>query len=208
MSMSEYTPEVALGMAQRLKYRYIAVLCGVILLNFLLLRFVLPPQYDWLKYISVLALIFYVILLTMYKFNAKFPPPEYSSVTSPIHGKVVMIKAEPNGHLITIKKTILKACEIVSTTISDLPNTIDMDSEQVSWQILGLETDSFLKNFAKVFIDETIPYQGILVGLVPGNATCEVFLPKKYVINIRMGDDVEAGYSILGYVSEEDLTMN
>ena len=95
-------------------------------------------------------------------------------------------------------KNFFSSSEIVTCSDNDIPNKIQIEKQQVSWEIHG--------NFINIFIDDSIKYQSVLIGLAVGYAVCEVFIPMKFKIQLEENEYVSAGESIIAKL--ENLTVN
>ena len=182
--------------ANRVKYKYLALPTIIILLNFIF-SFVLPALS--FKYTSLFALIIYFIILIVFRFRRDFAETNDNVVFAPITGKITNIKTLETGHIVTIKKSFFATCEVVTCTKNDIPDIMPQDTtnNQVSWHI----------NCANkhIFINETVKYQAVLVGVAPGNATCDVFIPNDYELDIEVDGKVDAGLSELAVVNNNGL---
>ena len=185
--MEVFIPIDMLIRANRIKYRYLVWPGIVIVINFIL-SITYPSLFT--KYVSILALVFYFLILFIFRFKRNYPKYETDVVVSPINGKIVHIKTLDEGYVVSIKKPFFASCEFVTCTRNDFPKVLITEKPQVSWKIES--------QHKYIFIDETVEYQAVLVGIVPGTALCEVFIPNIYKINAVEGSVLEAGFSELG----------
>ncbi|MCL2063349.1 MAG: hypothetical protein FWG98_03120 [Candidatus Cloacimonetes bacterium] len=194
--MEEFIPIDMLIRANRVKYKYLAFPALVIIINFIF-SITFPALYT--QYGSFMALGAYFFILYVFRFNKEFQKFEEDVVIAPMNGKIIKITEVEEGHLITIKKPFFDSCEFVTCTKHDIPNTSiqdikNKDISHVCWKI-NCAT-------AHIFINNIVNYQATLIGLVPGNAVCEVFIPKRYNLEVAEGGIIEAGYSEIGVLNE------
>ena len=190
--MEEFIPNDVIIKASRAKYKYLAIPSIIIVLNFVLAA-LCPLLFK--QYISIGALAVYFFLLGVFRHKKEFPKHEQDVVIAPMNGKIVQIKTTEQGSIVTIKKPFFDSCEFVTATKQDIPMSLDTESSQVSWTV---ECSS-----KKIFINETVDYQAVLIGIVPGNAICHLFVPKRYDLDVSEGGVVEAGHSEIGVLASE-----
>jgi hypothetical protein len=176
--------------AQKLKYKFLLMPGAIIVVNFLLARNY--PDLK-LKYLSILALLLYIFVLVIFRFQRAFAPEDEDMVTAPINGVITKIDTGDSGSILYIKKGFFASSELVTCTLTDIPNEIDPDQPFVSWIIPDFYTSSFTRNLGRIFIESTFNHQRSLVGLVPGIANCELFIPDKYEIVAKVGTKIIAG---------------
>lgn len=185
--MDYFHPHDMILKAQKLKYKALALPAILIIICFVLSLNNIDGTI--VKYASFTSLLVYLYLIILYRYKRFINKPEDNEVVAPVNGKVINKNCLPNGCIVTIQKPFFASAEIITCTKSDIPKVLDMHSDCVSWEIKS-------KN-AKIFINETVNYQAILIGLVPGPAICEVFIPSKYSVLVSEGDSLKAGESIL-----------
>ena len=192
--MNVFIPHDMILKAQKAKYKYLALPALIIIINFFL-----KNQFESVKYLSILALIVYGIILILFRFRRTYPKHDENNVIAPINGKIIHKKCLPTGCILTIQKPAFASSEIVTCTKTDIPKVLEMDKKQVSWQIEGSK--------ALIFIDEPVSFQTALIGLAPGPAICEVFIPSIYNLLVEEGNSVEAGLSIIAEKTESTSEM-
>ena len=187
--MNEFIPHDMILKAQRFKYKYLALPAGIIILSFLISNLIADS-----RWVSLVALAFYFVLLYIFRFNRTFGEHEESEVCAPVNGKIVSIKVVSEGAKLTIKKPFFASSEVVTCTKNDLINEIDSEQKRVSWMIECANS--------KVFYTGIVRYQATLIGVVAGNAVCEVFAPAVYGLKVEIGEKVVAGMSVIAERSE------
>jgi hypothetical protein len=201
--MKVYNPHGLVSKAQFYKYKVLSIPAIIIVINFFFVSHV-----EQLKYVSFLALALYFFCLYLYRISRTYVKPQDNCVIAPIQGTITQIDETSHGHIITIKKPFFAPCEFFTTTDSDIPNELHAESENVSWQIEGISTDIFRSVFCRIFIDETVDYQGVLVGVIPGSATCEVCIPHAYTLTAEVGSELHAGLSVLAEMKTSQDTKD
>ena len=181
--MTYYDQHEIIKSAGMHKYKYLCIPMIVIIICFFL-----TPYFDFMKYISLLAIVKYAKLLLIFRFNRSYSEPEVGEIVSPINGKITDIEKIENGSIITIKKPAHYPCEIITSSNSDIINSLETDNDRVSWKITNY--------FQKIYYDENVNKPCSIVGISPGKATCEIFIPHRYKLNVGIGDKVEAGEGI------------
>jgi len=187
--------------AMMYKYSFMAIPAIMIVVNFFMVN-----RMPELQYLSIVALCVYAFLFMVYRFRTVYAVASSNNVTSPINGKVANIQTVGNGVILTIKKPYFAPCEIVTCTASDIPNKLEIDSAQVSWQVTGYAsrvTGHTSRRYVKVFITQTITEQGILVGIAPGPVTMEVFIPATFSVQVAVGGEVIAGQTTLASIASD-----
>ena len=189
--MKVFIPYDMVIRAHRVKYRYLAIPFLVIILNFILS---LVRETLYVPYVSMIAFVIFMFIMYIFRFKRTFSEVEGEVVIAPMNGKIVDIRAFPEGNVITIIKSLWASSEFTTCTKSDIQIShhyvLELDVSKVSWKV-----DSAIKH---IFIDETVDVQAALIGLVPWNAVCEVFLPEKYKLKIEKGNAVVAGETVIG----------
>jgi len=187
--------------AMMYKYSFMAIPAMIIVVNFFMVN-----RMPKLQYLSIVALCVYAFLFMFYRFRTVYAEPSSDIVTSPINGKVSNVQAVADGAIVTIKKPYFAPCEIVTCTASDIPNKLEIDSAQVSWQVTGYTsrgTGHTSRRYVKVFIAQTIAEQGILVGMAPGSVTMEVFIPATFSVQVVVGEEIIAGQTTLASIASD-----
>ncbi|MCK9328315.1 MAG: hypothetical protein PHY08_04385 [Candidatus Cloacimonetes bacterium] len=194
--MNFFHPHDMILKAQKAKYKILAFPAIVIIICFIFST--QGVSNNVIKYISAIALLFWLFILVMFRYKRFYPTHDISEIVAPINGKIISKKCIPNGCILTIQKNFFSSSEIVTCSDNDIPNKIQIEKQQVSWEIHG--------NFINIFIDDSIKYQSVLIGLAVGYAVCEVFIPMKFKIQLEENEYVSAGESIIAKL--ENLTVN
>ena len=191
--MNVFIPHDMIIKAQRYKYKYLAIPAGIVIVSFFL-----KSISEDAKWASLLGLVVYALVLIVFRFKGRFGEADEGEVLAPINGKVLSINEVEKGCVVTIQKLFFGSSEIVTCTKSDVLNKIDMESERVCWKVECANM--------KVFTDAVdVNYQAVLVGLAPGTAVCEVFVPKQYNLIVNEGDVIEAGMTVLAEIEINDV---
>jgi len=190
--MKEFIPHDMILKAQVFKYKYLAVPGAVIIVSFFI-----RGLFEHLRWIPIIALVVYFLLLLLFRFRRVYPDHYEGTVIAPINGKVVDVEPIATGNILTIQKPFFESSEITTCTKTDIINKFDTEGEQVSWQIECAN--------AKVFYEGNADYQAVLIGIAAGNAKCKVFIPVKYDLLVKEGSAVDAGITIIAGDSEEEI---
>ena len=190
--MKEFIPHDMILKAQVFKYKYLAVPGAVIILSFFLRGF-----FEESRWIPIIALVVYFLLLCLFRFRRVYPDHEAGAVVAPINGKITNIDALATGNVLTIQKPFFESSEITTCTKTDIINRLDTEGERVSWQIECANS--------KVFYTENPDYQAVLIGIAAGNAKCEVFIPAKYDLFVEIGSVVDAGITMIAGNGEKEV---
>ena len=190
--MNYFHPHDMILKAQKAKYTILIYPAIVIIICFFLSTMGITN--DFIKYLSALALLCWLFILVLFRYKRFYPSHDNSEVIAPINGKLISIKHIPNGCILTIRKSFFSSSEIVTCSNSDIPKTLEMDTQQISWDVQGI--------YVKIFINETINFQSILVGLAVGPAICEVFIPAKYKVLIDETSSISAGETVIAKLED------
>lgn len=168
--MSEYTPVEYLTNIQKLKYK---AAIFPILLVFISFGLNLLFEIDQAKYLSVIGLIWYILIIIQFRVRRNYPPEsETEIILSPIYGRVTKIE----NNSITIMKGVFQAADL-----------------RYSGQNIELKINS-----KKVtYFEEQPTLTGKLIGVVSSSATCICEIPAGWKIEINIDDKVIAGETIL-----------
>jgi len=182
--MNEFIPHDIILKAQRFKYKYLAVPAAIIILSFFASNLFADS-----RWVSLIALGFYFVLLYIFRFNRTFGEHDESEVAAPMNGEVVNMEVVSEGAVLKIRKPFFASSEVVTCTKNDLINEIDREQERISWKIECANS--------KVFYTGIVRYHAVLIGVAAGNAVCEVFVPSMYKLSVEVGQKVEAGMSVI-----------
>jgi hypothetical protein len=157
------------------------------------------------RYLSILALVYYLIILLVFRINRTVSLPEEDTLISPINGKVTDIRTEKNEHIVEIKKLFYQPADVRLSDSADVSSEVVTSynkqwikkseliftnaERKTSWSLSG-------RNIYYFF--ETMRKKGGLTAIIPGNGSCTLRLSDQYHLNIQQGDKLEAGSSIIG----------
>lgn len=168
--MSDYTPVEYLSKIHKLKYKAAIFPILLVILSFgLNILF----ELDQVKYLSIIGLIWYILIIIKFRIRRNYPPESESEIVlSPIYGKVIKIE----DSFITIKKGIFQSADI---------------------RYAGQNIEVRIKSKRVSYFEEQPSLVGKLIGIVSSSAICICKIPKDWKIDIISGDKVVAGETIL-----------
>lgn len=168
--MSEYTPVEYLTKIQKLKYKAAIFPILLVIISFGLNMIY---QLDQVKYLSILGLIWYILIIIRFRIRRNVPPKNESEIIlSPIYGTITKIDI----NMITIKKGLFQAADI---------------------RYPGYEINlKFTSKFINLF-EKKPNLAGKLIGVVSCKSKCVCTIPDDWNINVHPGDKVIAGETIL-----------
>ncbi|HNQ44346.1 MAG TPA: hypothetical protein PKI59_07940, partial [Candidatus Cloacimonadota bacterium] len=167
---------------------------GLIILSFLL-NFNTPA---W-GFISIIAkitslagLIWFVILINMYRVRQKIKAPQINTVYCPITGKVSDIHSSADATRITIRKSFLDTVEIrcphESCRWENASLVLDIDGSKITISLSGRKVIPFAEAEMKV---------GQVIGAIIGNGLCQITMPASLGNLLESGKIVDSGESWL-----------
>ncbi|MBC8384410.1 MAG: hypothetical protein H8E57_02700, partial [Candidatus Cloacimonetes bacterium] len=170
--IEKYNSVEFLQRIQKLKLKAVSIPIVIILFSFGL-NFVL--QISFLKYLSLFGLAAYIFVSLLFRINKNVSPDtDPNAYYSPLNGKIVTAK----NNVVIIEKTLFQASEIRHPS----------NNENAKFEIIA----------GKSYIFESTPTLiGKLIGIVPGSATCKCYIPENFLVEIRSGQSVIAGETIL-----------
>ncbi len=168
--MSDYTPIEYLTKLQKLKYR--AAIFPIILV-FVSFGINIIFEIDQAKYLSIIGLLWYIIIIMKFRVRRNYPPESKSEIIlSPIYGKIIKI----DDNLITINKGVFQPADL-----------------RYSGQNIEVE----IKSKQVIFFEDQPTLIGKLIGVISSSAFCICAIPNEWKIEINIGDKVVAGETIL-----------
>ena len=171
--ISDYNPIEYLTRIQSLKYKAATVPILIVIISFSV-NIIL--KIDLVKYFSLLGLLLFLFILMKYRIKRTVPSEsEEEIVLAPIHGRI--IKIEDNK--ILIKKSFLDPADIRCVT-NNKNVKITITNSSITW---------FEKN-------ANLP--GKLIGVIPHSTEFICELPNNYKVEIKLGQKVEAGETVIG----------
>jgi hypothetical protein len=201
--MTEYTPPEILTNIAKIKFKRTMVPIGIVIIGLILQQ---GYHLASARYLSIIALIYYLLLLLIFRINRTTSRPERGTLISPINGKVKEIRNDDYEQVIIIKKNFYHPADIRLSALADVSSEIDTGNnasqwlkkskltftngeEKVSWSIRGSSI---------YFFPEARRIKGGLTAILPGSGICTYRLSDQYRLNINTGDKLEAGTSIIG----------
>ncbi|MDD3050203.1 MAG: hypothetical protein PHR06_03575 [Candidatus Cloacimonetes bacterium] len=181
---------------QKTKYRYAAIPIIMIVFSFVSN---LVAQNEINRYLAFSGLLLYAAVQFSFRFNKISPLPNEKAILSPVNGTVESINSSKDETRIVIKKSWTDQIDV------RLPGNNE-DFTVGSNQIKSVSSEFYeweLKT-SRVFIYEenkNLPY-GTLIGIALGKGACTITISNKCVIEIKQGDKVTSGLTILAEYTE------
>lgn len=201
--MNDYNPPKNLLAIAKIKFKWALLPIGIIVISL-----ALQMLYDIgnLRYLSIFALLYYLVLLLLFRIDKAIGPAEENELLSPIHGKVIAIHEQDKENLIVIRKLFHHPADL---RLSDDNDLIDLENagkkidsilkhQKLSYSNEQVNSKWTLKGRNIYYFPESGRMKGILTGIIPGNGICSYHLPKEFTLNVEKGEKVEAGVSIIG----------
>jgi len=171
--MEKYNPTEYLLKIQKIKYSKASIAIILIFAGFAI-NFIYPLSF--VKYLSLLGLIFYIIISLKYHIKKNIPPEEQNIVLSPIYG--IIKEIDLNTKSITIKKSILSPADFRCGT----------DDKNIKFEIEFGELTNF-EDHSKI--------PGKLTGILPLSALVICRLTNVYEIVIQENQKVVSGETVI-----------
>ncbi len=169
--IEKYNPTEYLIKLQNIKYRALMFPILIIIISFGVYYIF---RIDFVKYFSIAGLIAYFFIMMIFHVKKTVPPQtENDDVLAPIFGKVSEIK----DRKITIKKSLFQPADIRCAASG---KEINITSSRIYW------------------FERNATLQGKLIGVVPSNAECIYEVPDEFDIEVKIGQKIEAGETIIG----------
>ncbi|MCB5250219.1 MAG: hypothetical protein RBS16_01440 [Candidatus Cloacimonadales bacterium] len=186
----ELNPLSCINKIQKSKYTVLAFPMAIIVINLFCAYFL---HYEFIKIVSVLAMLFYLYILWLYRVNDIDIDSDSSKLFSPINGKIIDIQEFENFRQITVLKSINQSPEVRSMSNEDIIGK-SSESTSPSFYIKGL--------MARLF-DVSMPHlQGQLVGIAAGKTLAYINIPNSYELCISVNFKVTVGKTIIGIAKE------
>jgi len=168
---SNYTPTKFLQEVQKIKYKYMflpfILVFGSAIFNYYL-------ELIFFKYISLVGLFLYLAILLHFKINRTFTPELNESILSPIAGSIISFNQE--SRLIKIKKKFHQKIEIRNPS----------EDKHIT-PIFDKKVHLFISNSS---------LRGESIGIVIGSGSCEFKIPSDYILEVSVGDVIDAGETL------------
>ncbi|HPY95850.1 MAG TPA: hypothetical protein PL063_01410 [Candidatus Cloacimonadota bacterium] len=188
--MKELNPVDIINKIQKEKYKVLAYPIVVILVIFFLNMFY---QISFLKYISIVAMAFYLFILWLYRIKTANIETNDLHLLSPINGKIIDLKEQNDFNEITVLKGFFQPAEIRTMSHYDYVGQ-NKQCESPSFYIEGSLARQLHVN---------IPHlQGELVGVAIGKCLAHINIPFSYELSIKINDTIVVGETIIGINKE------
>ncbi|MCD4797221.1 MAG: hypothetical protein K8R49_08650 [Candidatus Cloacimonetes bacterium] len=169
--IEKYNPTEYLIKLQKIKYRALIFPIGVIIISFGVYYIF---RINFMKYFSIAGLIVYFFIIMLFHVKKTIPPQtENNVVLAPIFGKISEIK----DRKVKIKKSLFQPADI---RCAESGKEINITSSRIYW------------------FEKKAALQGKLIGVIPANAECICEIPDEFDIEVKIGQKVEAGETIIG----------
>ncbi|MBW6516106.1 MAG: hypothetical protein K0B81_05755 [Candidatus Cloacimonetes bacterium] len=203
--MTDYNPPEVLISITKIKYQK-AIIPILIVLGVFIIELTSPIQI--LRYISLLAFIYYLYLIIIYRINKSVGETEDKQVLSPIHGKVVKIENHDNEIIVIILKNFYQPADIRFSSDNERERIEDdkkTDEGVDKRDNLSLSNqDSSIKwtlNGKSIYyFPRALKRKSVLAGIITGKGICHFQLTQDYSILVKLGQKVEAGITAIGAI--------
>ena len=147
--------------------------------------------YDIALIIAILAVAAYILIGLCYRYRQRIPLPPENALVSPVQGKIAYIRRNDDNTLINIHKSLFDRVELRSPH-----STAFLDNGVIQFETPGGKAYIRL-NFKKPYwFSEPDFTTGNLIGMVTGSGSCTISLPGKVSLNLKTGDNIDAGETI------------
>lgn len=147
--------------------------------------------YDIALIIAILAIAAYILIGLCYRYRQRIPLPPENALVSPVQGKIAYIRRNDDNTLINIHKSLFDRVELRSPH-----STAFFDNGVIQFETPGGKAYIRL-NFKKPYwFSEPDFTTGNLIGMVTGSGSCTISLPGKVSLNLKTGDNIDAGETI------------
>ena len=137
-------------------------------------------------------------ILGSFRYNDKIVQPPEGVVVSPLEGKIKFIRQNPDLTLINISKSFLDELEIRSphdkTIFEDDMLKLHLESGTVSFRFNAREV---------IWFERPDFSTGSLIGMMIGAGSCTVSLPHGIDSELKTGDDISCGQSMITTIKGE-----
>ncbi len=169
--IEKYNPTEYFVKLQNIKYRVLVFPILTIIISFGVYYIF---RIDFVKYFSIAGLIAYFFIMMLFRVKRTIPPQtENNIILAPIFGKVSEIK----DRKVIIKKSLFQPADIRCAANG---KEINITSSRIYW------------------FERNATLQGKLIGVVPSNAECICEVPDEFDIEVKVGQKIEAGETIIG----------
>ncbi len=196
----KFNPYDAVKMATTMKYKAMLLPVSVIILCFFFNLYD-SELFSSYKYVSILAFLYYIWVLFIYRYPRNSTIEDPNLIFSPVTGIVTEIRENKDLIEIVIKKSYYHSSDFrypFENTVFNAASVVSKDSPlPVGVTLISRKVKMFQDNFKR-----TIP--GALIGLVPGNAVCQINIPKEYILTCELKEKVVAGISFLAKVKNTE----
>ena len=173
----ELTPVSYLLKAQKLKYRASLIPILLVILGLFLSSY---TKLSYAKYISLLGLIGYFLVILKFRIHKRISPTiEETVIYAPIHGKIISVSENDDNIIVTFAKGLFQPVEIRCPS-AEKNVVISCEKGQISW----FERSAFKPKK--------------MVGIVHAAAIVKISFPKEYKFLLPNGSKVIAGETEIG----------
>jgi len=179
---------------QKYKYKYAVIPLSIVLIPFLLST---KSEASYLRYISVTGLICFLIVLFFFRLRKTIPEIREGEILAPMNGVIVKVTKSANQTVIILGKKWYHYSDIRTTTEEDSIDAtqLTIKNHMAQWKITSVRT--------RLYENGTVGYKGRLIGIVPFNCSAELSIKGKFSLNVKEGDKVESGITVLAEIKEE-----
>jgi hypothetical protein len=218
--MSEYNPPEVLAALARIKFRKTLVPIVIILV-----ALIMQVSYGAanFRYLSLIALLYYLSIILFHRVNRSVAAENMNELLAPLSGKVYDINESDAGSIITIRKSFLHPVDIRlsdNNDISEKSIVLSNEAEMIrlnkisfvnntldcGWSISSKPSKDSIFSLGKginIFYFPTVKkLKGVLTGIITGSGQCFYRLPAGYTCNVKTGERLEAGISVIGKKNE------
>lgn len=152
-------------------------------------------------YLSIACFGWYLLEKMFFRTKNKIRTPEQGTFVSPVDGKVLSIRRSPDFNLLTIKKAMFDVVEL-RLPYPDMQSVTDGN-----WSFEtpgGLVNLKIVSDKAKYFENDNI--HGSVIGVIPGNAVINIYIPAELKILVRASQNVFGGETELFSLTEKEDT--
>lgn len=175
--LEDYNPYKYIRQAQTAKFKELLYPILVILGSFILSYFL---ESDLLIFISLAGFIWYIYISIRYRIHQVIPVATNSNkILAPINSRVI----SKNGNKLKLRKKWYYNCDVRTPALFKL--NFELSSAKSIWFEL----------------ENSLP--GKLVGIVPKPAICELEIPDDFQVNIKKGEKLIAGETVIASRKED-----
>jgi len=171
--MEKFNPTEYMLKIQKLKFKSAGIPIFLVISGFAL-NFVYPAEF--VKYLSLLGLLLYIIISAKYRVKRNIPPEENDIVLSPIYGIIDGIDID--SMTVNFKKGFISPADFRCSSNDD----------DIGFDVLAGKLTVF---------EEHPDLRGKLIGILPGSARVICSLNSKYEIVVSIGERISSGETVI-----------